>query len=59
MSRKRGRRVRGEDGRYYDKQACRDAGKKAHENRIQTALRRAGWKLRGLAAKLAVWRRWQ
>ncbi|WP_323677612.1 hypothetical protein [Halorubellus sp. PRR65] len=58
MSRRRGRRVRGDDGRYYDRRACKDAGKKAHENRLQTTLRRLWWTLRGLASKVAVWRRW-
>jgi len=51
--------VRGDDGRLYDERACRDAGKKAHENRVQTALRRVTWTLRGLAGRLAVWRRWR
>jgi hypothetical protein len=60
MPRKGGRkRVRGDDGRYYDERACRDAGKKAHENRLQTAARRVWWKLRGLWGYLAVWKRWR
>jgi hypothetical protein len=54
MTRKRrdGRRVRGSDGKWYDRRKQKDNGHRAHENRAQTALRRTRWFAGGLLGTL-------
>lgn len=37
------KRTRGSDGKLYNRKKVKDAGHRAHENRAQTAARRARW----------------
>lgn len=45
--RRDGRRVRGSDGKLYDPRKQKDNGHRAHENRVQTVLRRSRWRASG------------
>ncbi|WP_135823080.1 hypothetical protein [Halostella litorea] len=44
---RRRRRKRDSRGKLYDPKQKRDAGKQAHENRLQTAVRKAWWAVKG------------
>lgn len=47
------RRVRGSDGKLYNRKKQKDNGHRAHENRAQTALRRTRWRSQGAASSFA------